>query len=163
MPVSKITLKTTVLDLELDNVELTVGPEIMKIGRLKASVDIADLLRVRLPELMEGTATGVMLLSHGEKMKIQCIKEIRSMTGWGLVDSKAFVEDAPILLKAEDLEMTPDEPFAKTKEAARRLEEQGATVEITYGTERIPTVLDRFREMVVEALGAQVSSGKSDE
>jgi ribosomal protein L7/L12 len=161
MPVAKIAFKSTVLDLELDNVEITVGPEIMKVGHLKASVDVADLLRVQLPELMKGDAMGVMFKEHGLK-KIQCIKEVRAMTNWGLREAKIFVESAPILLKASEMEFMPDgDLVAKAEEAARIFKGCGATVEVCYGTERIPTVLDRFREMLVEALGRRTNVSPS--
>jgi ribosomal protein L7/L12 len=156
MPVPKIAFKSTVLDLELENVELTVGSEIMKVGNLKASLDVADLLRVQLPELMKGDAMGVMFMDCGQK-KIQCIKEVRGMTGLGLKEAKDFVEAAPKLLKTGDLTFMPmSDPRKKTVEAARLLENAGAAVEICYGSERIPTVLDRFREMLVEALRKEV-------
>jgi ribosomal protein L7/L12 len=164
MPVPKIAFKSTVLDLELENVELTVGPEIMKVGHLKASVDVADLLRIQLPELMKGDTMGVMFINCGLK-KIQCIKEVRAFTGWGLKESKEFVETAPKLLKAEDLTFMGDSDLLqKSEEAARVLKAAGAAVEICYGTDRIPTVLDRFREMLVDALRehAQVSFESDD-
>ena len=158
MPRGKITFKETVLDLELDNVELTLGPEIMKVGHLKASLDIADLLRVQLPELLRGDAMGVMVQDAGLK-KIQCIKDVRSMTSWGLKDAKDFVDRVPNLLMASDMTFMPDaEPVEKTEAAARVLEKSGASVEIVYGKERIPTVLDRFREMLVDTLRARVPS-----
>jgi ribosomal protein L7/L12 len=161
MPVPKIAFKSTVLDLELENVEITVGTEIMRVGHLKASLDVADLLRVQLPELMRGEAMGVMLLDHGVK-KIQCIKEVRAMTNWGLREAKIFVESDPILLKACDMEFMPDADLVtKTEEAARILKGCGASVEICYGQERIPTVLDRFREILVEALGRRTNVSPS--
>jgi hypothetical protein len=165
MPVAKIAFKSTVLDLELDNVEITVGPEIMKVGHLKASLDVADLLRVKLPGLMRGDAMGVMLLDYGLK-KIQCIKEVRAMTNWGLKEAKIFVEDAPLLLKAYEMEFMPHaDPITKAEEAARILKGCGASVEVCYGDERIPTVLDRFREMLVTALSerVQVSDESAEE
>lgn len=153
MPRPKVTFKETVLTLEVENVELTVGPEIMKVGHLKANLDVADLLRVQLPELTRGDAAGVMFLDAGLK-KIQCIKEVRGLTNWGLKEAKEFVEAAPKLLEAKDLRMgNPDaDPVLKVEEASRVLMSAGATVKIEYGNERIPTVLDRFREMLVEAL-----------
>lgn len=164
MPRPKITFKSTVLDLELENVEFTVGPETMKIGRLKASLDVADLLRVQLPKLVNGGVEGVMLLDCGQK-KIQCIKQVRGFTGWGLKESKEFVESAPILLKVRgrdhDLAGSPlpsefrVTPLKQAEEVARALQEIGATVEIVHGKEHIPTVLDRFREMLVEALSKE--------
>lgn len=164
MPRAKITFKSTELELELDNIELTVGSEIMKVGHLKATLDVADLLRVQLPELMKGEAMGVMVHDPGQK-RIQCIKEIRAITHWGLREAKMFVDDAPKLLKVSDIELWPDrQPVEKAEEAARVLRGCGALVDITHGTERIPTVLDRFREMLVEALGrrVQVSGGASE-
>ena len=167
MPVPKIAFKSTGLDLELENVEITVGPEILKVGNLKASLDVADLLRVQLPELMKGDASGVMLISHGLK-KIQIIKEIRNMTQWGLREAKTFVEDAETtggsLLKTSDLTWMPGGTLIeKANKAAETLKTNGASVEVCHGpNERIPTVLDRFREMLVEALRAQVSPGSAD-
>lgn len=165
MPIPKIAFKSTVLELELDNVELTVGPEIMKVGHLKASLDVADLLRVQLPELMKGDAMGVMLVDSGMK-RIQCIKEIRAMTQWGLKEAKEFVDAAPKLLRAMDMEFMPEVDLVTRSEAAASvLKGCGAQVDVCYGTERIPTVLDRFREMLVEALGrrSQVSPSLADE
>ena len=159
MPIPKISFKKTVLDLELENVEITVGPEIMRVGHLKASLDVADLLRIQIPELVKGDAMGVRLVDYGQKV-IQCIKDVRQMTGWSLKDSKAFVESAPVLLKATDLlfpelGLGDENLVKKTEKAATTLELAGATVEIAYGNERIPTVLDRFREMLVEALSRE--------
>jgi len=165
MPVPKIAFKSTVLDLEVENVEFTVGSEIMKVGHLKASLDVADLLRVQLPSLIRGDSMGVMLLDHGER-KIQCIKTIRAMTDWGLKEAKIFVESPPILLKAADMIRLENEDMNRRVEiAAAALEEAGSTIEIVYGKERPPTVLDRFREMLVEALRGEtkVSSPTSDE
>ena len=163
MPVPKIAFKSTVLDVELENVEITVGPEIMKIGNFKASLDVADLLRVQLPELMKGDAMGVMFLSDGNR-KIQCIKEVRNLTGLGLKEAKEFVESAPKLLKTSDLSFRMQmDPRQRTIEAAQLLEQAGGSCEVCYGTERIPTVLDRFREMLVDALRVQVSDESSDE
>ncbi len=42
----------------------------------------------------EQTAFDVILESHGEK-KIQVIKEVRAITGLGLKEAKALVDDAP--------------------------------------------------------------------
>ena len=135
----------------------------MRVGHLKASVDVADLLRVQLPELMKGDAMGVMFLSCGQ-WKIQCIKEVRNLTGLGLKEAKEFVEAAPKLLKTSDLSFRMQtDPRQRTIEAAQLLEQAGASCEVCYGTERIPTVLDRFREMVVEALGRKVSPSPADE
>ena len=166
MPQSKISMKSTVLDLELDDVEITVGPEIMRVGHLKASVDVADLLRVQLPELMKGEATGVMLLDHGEK-KIQVIKAIRHLTCKSLQEGKEIAESTPVLIGSSELILGDpnDLPIDKCHMAAKALEAEGATIEIVLGDERIPTVLDRFREMLVEVLArhGQVSKRFADE
>jgi hypothetical protein len=105
---------------------------------------------------------GVMLHDFGQK-KIQVIKEVRGLTGIGLKEAKEFVESAPVLLKAEDVSLPGSTPSEKTDEAVKRLRSAGALVDIQLGSERIPTVLDRFREMVVEALGTKVSQMGAEE
>lgn len=146
MPRSKVTFKETVLDLELENVEVTVGPEILRVGRLKAKLDVADLLRADLPEFALGPATGVMLLGFGEK-KIMCIKEVRGLTGWSLKEAKDFVESAPNFLDREILLTT-------AFEAAKTIEAAGGSAKVQRSSAR--TVLDRLRELLSEAIKAQV-------
>jgi large subunit ribosomal protein L7/L12 len=70
----------------------------------------------------EQTEFDVMLQSPGEK-KIQVIKEVRAVTGLGLKEAKALVDEAPNPVQ-EGLSREDAEAL-KT-----RLEEAGATVEL---------------------------------
>ena len=64
----------------------------------------------------------VILAAAGDK-KIQCIKEVRSITGLGLKEAKTLVESAPTPVK----EAVSKEDAEKMKE---KLEAVGSTVEI---------------------------------
>ncbi len=64
----------------------------------------------------------VMLMATGDK-KIQVIKEVRTLTGLGLKEAKALVDEAPNAV----LEAVDKETAAKAKET---LEGVGATVEV---------------------------------
>lgn len=70
----------------------------------------------------EKTEFDVVLLAAGEK-KIQVIKEVRSLTGLGLKEAKALVDEAPKPVK---------EGVAKEEAEAvkSQLEEVGAQVEV---------------------------------
>lgn len=70
----------------------------------------------------EQTEFTVMLTSAGDK-KIQVIKAIREITGLGLKESKAVVDNAPSAVK-EDI------PKAEAEELVKKLEEQGAGAEL---------------------------------
>ena len=70
----------------------------------------------------EQTEFDVVLAAAGDK-KIQCIKEVRSITGLGLKEAKELVEGAPTAVK----EAVSKEDAEKMKE---QLEAVGATVEI---------------------------------
>ncbi len=70
----------------------------------------------------EKTEFDVILAAAGEK-KIQVIKEVRAITGLGLKEAKALVEEAPKPVK----EGISKEDAQKIKE---QLESAGATVEI---------------------------------
>ena len=70
----------------------------------------------------EKTEFDVVLAAAGDK-KIQCIKEVRSITGLGLKEAKELVEGAPTAVK----EAVSKEDAEKMKE---QLEAVGATVEI---------------------------------
>jgi large subunit ribosomal protein L7/L12 len=70
----------------------------------------------------EKTSFDVVLASFGEK-KIEVIKVVRQMTGLGLKEAKALVEEAP---KAVKEGVTKDE----AAEAKKALEDAGATVEV---------------------------------
>jgi large subunit ribosomal protein L7/L12 len=71
----------------------------------------------------EKTAFNVILKAAGDK-KIQVIKEVRALTGLGLKEAKDLVEGAPKPVKEG---LTKDEAEA----AKKKLEEAGATVELT--------------------------------
>jgi large subunit ribosomal protein L7/L12 len=70
----------------------------------------------------EQTEFDVVLTAAGDK-KIQVIKEVRAITGLGLKDAKALVDDAPKPVK---------EGIAKdeAEKIAAQLEEAGAQVEL---------------------------------
>jgi len=70
----------------------------------------------------EKTEFDVILLSSGDK-KIQVIKEVRAITGLGLKDAKALVDEAPKPVK----EAVSKEEAEKIK---AQLEEAGAQVEL---------------------------------
>jgi len=70
----------------------------------------------------EKTEFDVILVSTGDK-KIQVIKEVRAITGLGLNDAKALVDEAPKPVK----EGMPKEDAEKMK---AQLEEAGAQVEL---------------------------------
>lgn len=74
------------------------------------------------PELEEKTEFDVILSQIGDK-KIQVIKVIRAITGLGLREAKAVVDDAPKPIK-EGISKEEAEDIKK------QLEEAGATVEI---------------------------------
>ena len=74
------------------------------------------------PAEEEKTAFDVVLQSFGEK-KIEVIKVVRSLTGLGLKEAKAVVEEAPKPVKEG---VNKDE----AEEAKKQLEAAGATVEI---------------------------------
>ena len=70
----------------------------------------------------EKTDFDVVLLAHGDK-KIQVIKEVRAITGLGLKEAKALVDEAPKAVK----EGLPKEDAEKIK---AQLEAVGAQVEV---------------------------------
>lgn len=73
-------------------------------------------------EAEEQTEFDVVLTAVGDK-KIAVIKEVRAITGLGLKDAKAVVDEAPKAVK----EGVPKEEAEKIKE---QLEGAGATVEL---------------------------------
>jgi large subunit ribosomal protein L7/L12 len=64
----------------------------------------------------------VILASIGDK-KIQVIKEVRAITGLGLKEAKAVVDEAPSAVKEK---VTKEE----AEEIKKKLEDVGATIEI---------------------------------
>ena len=73
-------------------------------------------------EAEEQSSFDVILTGHGEK-KIQVIKVVRELTGLGLKDAKALVDDAPKPVK-EGLSKEEAEAVVE------KLKEQGAEVEL---------------------------------
>ena len=71
----------------------------------------------------EQTQFDVMLTAYGDQ-KIQVIKVVRALTGLGLKEAKDVVEGVPSAIKES---VTKDE----AEEAKTKLEEAGASVEIT--------------------------------
>jgi large subunit ribosomal protein L7/L12 len=70
----------------------------------------------------EKTEFDLVLLSSGEK-KIQVIKVVRELTGLGLKEAKAVVDEAPKPVKEKVSK-------AEAEDMKKKLEEVGATVEI---------------------------------
>ena len=70
----------------------------------------------------EQTEFTLMLTGVGDK-KIQVIKAVREITGLGLKEAKAVVDEAPSTVKE-------DVPKAEAEELVKKLEEQGATAEL---------------------------------
>ena len=70
----------------------------------------------------EKTEFDVMLTSAGEK-KVNVIKAVRAITGLGLKEAKALVDDAPSAIKEG---VSKDE----ADDVQKQLEEAGATVEL---------------------------------
>ena len=70
----------------------------------------------------EKTEFDVMLASAGEK-KVNVIKAVRAITGLGLKEAKALVDDAPSAVKEG---VSKDE----ADDVQKQLEEAGATVEL---------------------------------
>jgi large subunit ribosomal protein L7/L12 len=70
----------------------------------------------------EQTSFDVVLQSYGEK-KIEVIKVVRALTGLGLKEAKAVVEEAPKPIKEG---VNKDE----AEEAKKQLEAAGATVDV---------------------------------
>jgi len=70
----------------------------------------------------EKTEFDVILTAHGEK-KINVIKEVRAITSLGLKEAKEAVENVPTTLKEAVTK-------AEAEEIKKKVEAQGATVEI---------------------------------
>ena len=70
----------------------------------------------------EKTEFDVMLTAAGEK-KIQVIKVVRELTGLGLKEAKDLVDGAPKAVKEKVAK-------AEAEDMKKKLEEQGATVQV---------------------------------
>ncbi len=87
-----------------------------------ASAPTATAVVEAPPEEEEKTSFDVILKEVGDK-KIQVIKVVRELTNLGLKEAKDLVESAPAKVK-EGVSK------AEAEEAKKKLEEQGAKVEI---------------------------------
>ncbi|MEC8347808.1 MAG: 50S ribosomal protein L7/L12 [Pseudomonadota bacterium] len=98
----------------------------------KFGVSAAAAVAVAAPGAGGGEATGggaeektevdVMLTAAGEK-KVNVIKAVRAITGLGLKEAKALVDDAPSAIKEGVSKEEADD-------MQKQLEEAGATVEL---------------------------------
>ena len=98
----------------------------------KFGVSAAAAVAVAAPAVGGGEATGggaeektevdVMLTAAGEK-KVNVIKAVRAITGLGLKEAKALVDDAPSAIKEGVSKEEADD-------MQKQLEEAGATVEL---------------------------------
>jgi len=98
----------------------------------KFGVSAAAAVAVTAPAAGGGEATGggaeektevdVMLTAAGEK-KVNVIKAVRAITGLGLKEAKALVDDAPSAIKEGVSKEEADD-------MQKQLEEAGATVEL---------------------------------
>ena len=115
---------------KLDGLTLLQASQLVKFLEEKWGVSAAAPAAVAVAagpggggEAEEKTAFNVVLKAAGDK-KIQVIKEVRAITGLGLKEAKALVDDAPQPIKEG---VTKDEAEAfKTQ-----LEGAGGTVEIS--------------------------------
>ncbi|MDR3117557.1 MAG: 50S ribosomal protein L7/L12 [Puniceicoccales bacterium] len=87
-----------------------------------APVAVAAVAAPAAEEVEEKTEFTVMLLSGGDT-KINVIKEIRALTGLGLVEAKNVVEGAPRAVKEGIAK-------AEAEEMKKRLEAVGGKVEL---------------------------------
>jgi len=87
-----------------------------------APVAVAAVAGAAAPAAEEQTEFSVMLMDAGAQ-KINVIKEVRAITGLGLVEAKTLVESAPKAVK----EGVSKEEAAKIKDT---LEKAGAKVEL---------------------------------
>ena len=98
----------------------------------KFGVSAAAAVAVAAPAAGSGEAAGggaeektevdVMLTAAGEK-KVNVIKAVRAITGLGLTEAKALVDDAPSAIKEGVSKEEADD-------MQKQLEEAGATVEL---------------------------------
>ncbi len=120
---------------QLDQLTLLEAAQLSKLLQEKWGVSAAAPMAVAAMPGMGGGPAGaapaveeektefdLMLLAAGEK-KIQVIKVVRELTGLGLKEAKAVVDEAPKPVK-EKVSKTEAEDMKK------KLEEVGATVEI---------------------------------
>ena len=118
---------------ELDKLTLLEAAQLSKMLQEKWGVSAAAPVAVAA---MPGAATAgagaavaeeqtefdVMLMAAGDK-KIQVIKVVRELTGLGLKEAKDLVDGAPKAVKEKVTK-------AESEDMKKKLEEQGATVQV---------------------------------
>lgn len=150
MPASKLSFKDNRLKLEVEGLECTLGPEVLRADRLSIELDVNDLLRAKLPALTDGRPAGINLFSFGEK-KIHCIKEVRSFAGMGLIDAKKLVEAAP-----DAYISTTGKSESECETFCRNIESFTGRAELVRESATVPSVMDKLREMLTEALSKEL-------
>ena len=119
---------------QLDQLTLLEAAQLSKLLQEKWGVSAAAPMAVAaMPGMGAGRPSGpaveeektefdLMLLAAGEK-KIQVIKVVRELTGLGLKEAKAVVDEAPKPVKEKVSK-------AEAEDMKKKLEEVGASVEI---------------------------------
>jgi large subunit ribosomal protein L7/L12 len=120
---------------QLDQLTLLEAAQLSKVLQEKWGVSAAAPMAVAAMPGMAGapgaaapaaeeekTEFDLMLLAAGEK-KIQVIKVVRELTGLGLKEAKAVVDEAPKPVKEKVSK-------AEAEDMRKKLEEVGATVEV---------------------------------
>jgi large subunit ribosomal protein L7/L12 len=120
---------------QLDQLTLLEAAQLSKLLQEKWGVSAAAPMAVAAMPGMAGMPGGaapaaeeektefdLMLVSAGDK-KIQVIKVVRELTGLGLKEAKAVVDEAPKPVKEKVSK-------AEAEDMKKKLEEVGATVEI---------------------------------
>ncbi len=151
MPASKLSFKENHLKLEVEGLEMTAGAEIVKVAKLTAELDVNDLLRAKLPGLVDGRTRGIYFHSWGDK-KIQCIKYVRNFTGMGLKEAKDLVESAPnAYIDTTTYSVASCDAFLSDIEAIG-----GHAERVLDDNAKTPSVMDKLREMLTDALSKEV-------
>jgi large subunit ribosomal protein L7/L12 len=119
---------------QLDKLSLLEAAQLSKLLQEKWGVSAAAPMAVAaMPGAAAGAAAGaapaeekiefdVVLSAAGEK-KIQVIKVVRELTGLGLKEAKDLVDGAPKAVKEKVTK-------AEAEDVKKKLEEQGATVQV---------------------------------
>src|SRR5438309_2037546 len=118
---------------KLDSLTLLEASQLSKLLQEKWGVSAAAAVAVAAPGAGAAGAAGgaaaeektefdVVLMGAGEK-KIQVIKVVRELTGLGLKEAKDLVDGAPKAVKEKVTK-------AEAEEMKKKLEEQGASVQI---------------------------------
>ena len=118
---------------ELDKLSLLEAAQLSKLLQEKWGVSAAAPVAVAAAPGAAGAGAGaaaaeektefdVMLMAAGEK-KIQVIKVVRELTGLGLKEAKDLVDGAPKPVKEKVAK-------AEADDMKKKLEEQGATVQV---------------------------------